>query len=142
MPSTVKIFRDVLTIQTERISQSFGDAVERNVVVARNDDSRHIRQSIEESPCLGKVAAMKAHAESMLGLPYTLRNYFKPWTKPTKGTWCSPYVARVLNASGRYTLTKTDWWEPQDLFQRLEPDYCHVKLAGDDAPRALSMLKV
>jgi len=68
-------------------------------------------------------AAMIQKANSMVGQPYQLRNYWRPGSRPTEGTWCSPFVGRVLNASGRHNLTFHDYYEPQNVLQAVGSQY-------------------
>lgn len=68
-----------------------------------------------------EVAAMKSKATGMLGTPYRLRAYFRPGAR-SSGTWCSPYVGRVLSAGGRH-LTARDYHEPQTLLSRIGHGY-------------------
>ena len=70
-----------------------------------------------------EVSAMRHAAVSRIGQPYRLRNYFFPRSRPTNGTWCSPYVGNVLNASGRYGLSSYDMYEPQNILRRVGGQY-------------------
>lgn len=70
-----------------------------------------------------EIARMKAKAIAELDKPYQLRNYLKPHTKKTRGTWCSPYTASVLNASGRWQITAKEAYEPQNLYKVVGPSY-------------------
>ena len=70
-----------------------------------------------------EINRMRSKAESELGKPYQLRNYFNPNSRKTKGTWCSPYVGNVLNASGRYRFTKQTMHEPQGIFNRIKSQH-------------------
>lgn len=70
-----------------------------------------------------QVDKMREYAKSQLGKPYQLKNYFYPKSKPTKGTWCSVYAGRILNASGRYKLTPGDIFEPQRIKEKIDDDY-------------------
>lgn len=69
-----------------------------------------------------QLNAMRAKAQSMLGQPYRLRGYFRPSTRPTDGTWCSPFVGYVLNAGGS-SLSASDRHEPQTLLDRVDGGY-------------------
>jgi hypothetical protein len=71
------------------------------------------------------VDAMRAKANSMLGQPYRLRNYFRPGSPKVHGTWCSPYVGQVLNAGG-YQLSPQQYHEPQSLLQAVSPNFRYV----------------
>lgn len=62
-----------------------------------------------------EVQAMLAKARSLIGRPYDLKNYRKPGSRQTYGTWCSPFVGQVLNNSGRHSLSSHDYYEPQNL---------------------------
>lgn len=70
-----------------------------------------------------EVARMRSYATSKLGQPYQLRNYFRPGTRPTKGTWCSPFVGKVLNSSGRHRLSTGQSWEPQNVINTLRSQH-------------------
>lgn len=70
-----------------------------------------------------EVDKMRKYAISQLGKPYQLKNYFYPNSRPTKGTWCSVYAGRVLNASGRYSLTPAEIFEPQRIKNKIDSDY-------------------
>jgi len=70
-----------------------------------------------------EVAAMRANAQINLGKPYKLRNYLRPRSKKTDGTWCSPYSAGVISASGRYQLSQHDGYEPQNLLRAVRSGY-------------------
>ena len=70
-----------------------------------------------------EVAKMKEYAESQLGKPYQLRNYFWPNSRPTKGTWCSVFAGSVLNASGRYDMDKKTIFEPQRIHDKIKQEY-------------------
>jgi len=60
------------------------------------------------------TTAMRAKADSMVGQPYRLRNYFRPGSRQVNGTWCSPFVGQVLNAGG-YSLSASQYHEPQNI---------------------------
>lgn len=66
-----------------------------------------------------EVDRMRRFANSQLGVPYKLRNYFHPRSRPVNGTWCSPFVGRILNASGRHHLSKHQMFEPQNVINTL-----------------------
>jgi len=66
-----------------------------------------------------EVQNMRAYADSQIGTPYRLRNYFHPNTKKTNGTWCSPFVGRILNRSGRFNLSEQNYHEPQNIKNNL-----------------------
>ena len=68
------------------------------------------------------VAVMKATAEQSLSQPYRLRNFLRPNSRPTDGTWCSPWVGRVLSAGGR-SLEPSDYRKPQTLLNRVGGSY-------------------
>ena len=70
-----------------------------------------------------EVAAMRADARRNLGKPYKLRNYLRPGTKKTYGTWCSPYAASVIAASGRFLVSSYDGYEPQNLLRKVSSGY-------------------
>lgn len=72
------------------------------------------------------LSRMRAHAERRLGEPYRLYNYFQPHAPRVYGTWCSRYVGDVLNASGRYKISKWVSHEPQDLFGWVKRDYYYM----------------
>lgn len=69
-----------------------------------------------------QINQMQAYAESRIGEPYRLRNYFRPGSRPTYGTWCSPFVGQVLN-SGGYNLSRQQMFEPQNLYNTLRPRF-------------------
>lgn len=69
-----------------------------------------------------QINRMQAYAESRLGEPYRLRNYFHPNSRKIYGTWCSPFVGEVLN-SGGYNLTRDQVGEPQKLYNTLKPRF-------------------
>lgn len=81
-----------------------------------------------------EVQAMVNHAEGKLGQKYGLRSYFRPGAK-ANGTWCSPYVKDVLNASGRYNLSNGDGHEPQNLLGAINSDYQSAGSIGKSRPR-------
>ncbi|MEM1224592.1 MAG: hypothetical protein AAGJ40_02785 [Planctomycetota bacterium] len=70
----------------------------------------------------GQVSAMRSKAQSMLGTRYDLRNYFRPGSARNAGTWCSPYVGKVLGAGG-VTLSSHQMHEPQNLKQAIGHRY-------------------
>ena len=70
-----------------------------------------------------EVKAMLNNAKANLGKPYRLKNYIYPNSRPTNGTWCSPYTSNVLESSGRYMFTQHDRYEPQNLFTKIRNDY-------------------
>ena len=70
-----------------------------------------------------EVAQMRSEARANLGKPYRLRNYFRPGTKQTDGTWCSPYSADVVRASGRFQISSYDGYEPQNLLRKVSSGY-------------------
>ena len=70
-----------------------------------------------------QVHAMRDVAQSRLGQPYRLRSYFNPSVVTPSGTWCSPYVGQVLNASGRFGLSSYDMHEPQNILNRVGDSY-------------------
>lgn len=70
-----------------------------------------------------EIDAMRNKAKSLVGRPYNLRNYRIPGSKKTYGTWCSPFVGQVLNASGRYNLSSHDYYEPQNVINNITNDY-------------------
>ena len=70
-----------------------------------------------------EVSRMRSHATSRIGEPYRLRNYFFPNSSPTNGTWCSPFAGQVLNASGRYNLSRSQYHEPQNLLNAVGGGY-------------------
>jgi hypothetical protein len=71
---------------------------------------------------ISNVAAMMDVAERELGKPYKLRNYLNPRSKPTYGTYCSPYVAKVFTDSGT-PIPKYYGYEPQRLLSFLNNRY-------------------
>lgn len=66
-----------------------------------------------------EVDRMKSYANSNMGKPYRLRNYFNPNSRPVNGTWCSPFVGNTLNSSGRYNLSNSQMHEPQNLMNSI-----------------------
>jgi hypothetical protein len=68
------------------------------------------------------VGAMRDKANSMLGLPYSLKNYVRPGSVVEQGMWCSPFVGKVLNAGG-FRLSEQDYYEPQNLLQSVGSQY-------------------
>lgn len=74
-----------------------------------------------------EVAKMKSYATSHMGQPYRLRNYFHPNSRQINGTWCSPFAGNVLNASGRYNLSRSQIHEPQNLIHAVGNDYRFVE---------------
>lgn len=68
------------------------------------------------------IQAMKQVAIAELNKPYRLRNYFRPRSKPTYGTWCSPYVAKIFDDSG-IPIPKEVGHEPQRLLNYLRNHY-------------------
>lgn len=72
-----------------------------------------------------EVDRMRRKAKAELGKPYQLRNYIRPWTRKTEGTWCSPYVTAVLNATGYWRLSSKDAYEPQNLYQAVIRHYAY-----------------
>ena len=62
-----------------------------------------------------EVQLMLNKANSLVGRSYNLRNYRRPGTPKTHGTWCSPFVGQILNSSGRHALSSHDYYEPQNL---------------------------
>lgn len=74
-----------------------------------------------------EVCRMKKVAESLVGHPYRLQGYFRPWIgRANDGTWCSPYVAKILNSSGRYNICKCCDYDPQRLFNRIKCYYEYI----------------
>ena len=74
-----------------------------------------------------EVAQMKTKAQSMVGKRYDLRNYRNPSSRRTDGTWCSPFVGQVLNASGRFNLSFNDYYEPQNLIGAVDNSFSFYK---------------
>lgn len=74
-----------------------------------------------------QVAAMRSSLNSRLGQRYQLRNYLRPGSRATSGSWCSPFVAETLNASGRYRINASVGREPQSLLQSVQNDYRRIK---------------
>jgi hypothetical protein len=72
-----------------------------------------------------EINRMQAYAESRLGEPYRLRNYFFPRSRRTNGTWCSPFVGQVLNQSNSYRINNYQSFEPQNLFNTIRPTFNH-----------------
>lgn len=70
-----------------------------------------------------EVASMRTAIANSSGQRYGLKAYFR--TKPTdpKWTWCSPYVGRTLNATGRYRLSSSQFHEPQNLIGSVAGGY-------------------
>ncbi|TWT91402.1 C40 family peptidase [Neorhodopirellula pilleata] len=68
-----------------------------------------------------RLAAMRSQANATLGTPYRLRGYFRPGVT-SAGTWCSPYVGRILAAGGS-SLSNHDRHEPQNLLRRVGGDH-------------------
>lgn len=73
-----------------------------------------------------EVDRMRNYAESHLGQRYQLKNYLNPRSRKTSGNWCSPWVGRVLNSSGRYNLSTRDHFEPQNLISKIRNEYTLV----------------
>lgn len=72
-----------------------------------------------------EINRMQAYAESRLGEPYRLRNYFRPGSRKTNGTWCSPFIGDILNKSYTYKVNKYESFEPQNLFNTIRPEFNH-----------------
>jgi hypothetical protein len=70
-----------------------------------------------------EVNMMRQTAESRLGERYSLRGFWNRSSKGTSDQWCSPYVAHVLNSSGRYNLNSHDAWSPGNIHNRVYHDY-------------------
>ena len=70
-----------------------------------------------------QTVRMKRYADAHLGEPYQLRNYLNPRSRKTRGTWCSTWVGRVLNSSGRFDVSRTQSFEPQNLLDTVRPYY-------------------
>jgi len=70
-----------------------------------------------------EVDRMRSYAQSQLGKPYQLRNYFNPRSPKTYGTWCSPFVGNTLNASGRYHFSTRQIYEPQNIVNHVNGQY-------------------
>jgi hypothetical protein len=70
-----------------------------------------------------EVAKMKMYAESHLGQSYQLRNYFRPGSRKTSGNWCSPWTGKVLNSSGKFNISYSGYFEPQNLLNCVRKDY-------------------
>jgi hypothetical protein len=74
-----------------------------------------------------QVDRMRDSVQSRLGQPYRLRNFLRPGSRQTEGTWCSPFVATALNASGRYQLAPQQSHKPQTLLESVHHDYRRVR---------------
>ena len=72
------------------------------------------------------ISAMRKKAQSLIGKPYRLRNYLRPNSPRTQGTWCSPFVGQILNAGG-YSLSSQEYHEPQNLLHTIQPNYQFLK---------------
>lgn len=70
-----------------------------------------------------QVVSMRNSVQQRVGQPYQLRNYLRPNSRRTKGTWCSPFVQQTLNDSGRYKLSNQQGYEPQSLIESVIQDY-------------------
>lgn len=68
-------------------------------------------------------AIIKRAMERRLGEPYRLKNYFYPQLRKTRGTWCSPFAGTSLNQVGRFQLSPSQYYEPQDLFNATQPEF-------------------
>lgn len=71
-----------------------------------------------------EAGKMLAAARSMMGQPYSLRGFMRPHRKP--GTWCSPFVGKVLNAGG-YHIPPSVYHKPQTLlnYMRSQVRFSH-----------------
>ena len=74
-----------------------------------------------------EIEKMRITSKSEIGKPYRLKNYLWPNSREVDGGWCSPFVGKVLNASGRYRLNKNQTYEPQNLIDSIIVDYNRIK---------------
>lgn len=65
--------------------------------------------------------AVLRNASKELGKPYQLKNYFWPRSRNTTGTYCSPFVGRILDQSTRYRLAPHQYHDPQGIFDAVRP---------------------
>lgn len=59
-----------------------------------------------------------------IGEPYRLAGYFAPH-KASGDVWCSVYVARALNATGRFQISRWTGREPQRIINQLNNQYTY-----------------
>lgn len=71
------------------------------------------------------TASMRRQAVSMIGQPYRLRNFLHPRSRPVNGSWCSPFVGRVLNAGG-YNLSPQQYHTPERLLNAVRHNYRYL----------------
>ncbi|MEM1225921.1 MAG: hypothetical protein AAGJ40_09490 [Planctomycetota bacterium] len=70
-----------------------------------------------------QVAAMRLSVQSRTGQRYGLRAYLGRSRASSLFTWCSPYVGKTLNASGRYRLSTNQYHEPQNVIASVGGGY-------------------
>ncbi|MFG0288327.1 MAG: YiiX/YebB-like N1pC/P60 family cysteine hydrolase, partial [Rhodopirellula sp. JB044] len=102
----------------------------------------HVFAYVPKQPFTAEeVANMMQYAESRLGQPYGLKNYFWKNSRPDGRTWCSEFVRDVLNSSHRYHLSYGEGFEPQTLLNTIggefsgpivvsEPSYTNPSTSG------------
>ncbi|WP_390174067.1 YiiX/YebB-like N1pC/P60 family cysteine hydrolase [Rhodopirellula sallentina] len=84
----------------------------------------HVFAYVPERPfSADEVARMKQYAESHLGQPYGLKNYFWKNSRPDGRTWCSEFVRDVLDSSQRYHLSYREGFEPQTLLNTIDSEF-------------------